>query len=340
MTMKPTDLSKSLTDFLSKYLPGERGMSYNTISSYKVTFILFLTFMRDQKGITINKLTLKELTKDDIVAFLDWLQKVRNCSDATRNVRLAALHSFCRFLQYENPESLNEWQRILSISMKRTSKSSPCYLTTDGIKLLLRQPDAKTPKGLRDLAILCLMYDTAARVSEIISLTPSMIRLEKPYTIKLVGKGNKARIVPLMENNVTILRQYMTRCRLLENNANQKPLFYNARNEKLTRAGIHYILQCYANQARNRAAYLIPKKISCHSLRHSKAVHLLQAGVNLVYIRDILGHQSVKTTEIYARIDSKHKRDVLEKAYSDVGTNEIPIWEHNDNLLTWLEEFK
>ena len=242
-------------------------MSHNTISSYKVTFFLFCTFMKEQKGININKLTLKDLTRDGIVDFLNWLQRDRNCSDATRNVRLAALHSFCRFLQYQNPEALYEWQRILSISMKKTGKSSVRHLTTDGVKLLLQQPNAKTHKGLRDLAILSLMYDTAARVSEIINLTPSLIRLDKPYTIKLVGKGNKARIVPLMESEVTILRQYMTNSRLLENSANQKPLFYNARKEKLTRAGLHHILQCYANETRKKAGDLIPDKLSCHSLR-------------------------------------------------------------------------
>lgn len=292
--MKPTDLSRSLTDFLSKYLPGERGMSPNTISSYKVTFILFITFMEKQKGININKLALKDLRKDSIVAVLDWLQRARNCSDATRNVRLAALHSFCRFLQYQNPESLYEWQRILSIRVKKTETGVVNHLTVDGIKHLLKQPNAATPKGLSDLAILCLMYDSAARVSEVINLTPSMIRLEKPYTIKLVGKGNKARIVPMMEPDLAILRQYMTNNKLLDSNVNQKPLFYNARKDKLTRSGLHHILQCYADIARKQAANLIPVRMSCHSLRHSKAFHLLQAGVNLIYIRDILGHQSVK----------------------------------------------
>jgi len=288
----------------------------------------------------LDKMTLKDLTKEDVVSFLDWLQQVRKCGDATRNVRLAALHSFCRFLLYQKPELLWELQRVLAISMKKTEKSSISHLTIEGIKLLLRQPDTKTPKGLRDLAILCLMYDSAARVSEIINLTPSMIRLEQPHTIKLVGKGNKARIVPLMESDVIILRQYMIKNRLLEDNANQKPLFYNARKEKLTRSGLYHIFRTYACEARKKAGDLIPdKKLCCHSLRHSKAIHLLQAGVNLVYIRDILGHQSVKTTEIYARTDSKQKREVLEKAYADVITHETPIWAHNSNLLDWLKEF-
>ena len=314
-------------------------MSHNTITSYKVTFILFISFMEEQNKVKIEKLMLKDITKDCIVKFLDWLQSERKCSDATRNVRLAALHSFFRFLQYEIPEHLNEWQRILSIKIKRTEKATINYLTVDGIKLLLEQPYPSTRKGLRDLAMLALMYDSAARVTEIIDLTPSMVRLNKPPTIKLIGKGKKARIVPLMEQEVVHLTRYMEVNKLLENNVNLNPLFFNSRKEKLTRAGVHHILQCYVKMARNKDPKLIPNKISCHSLRHSKAMHLLQAGVNLVYIRDILGHESVVTTEIYARVDSKQKRDAIEKAYANVVTREAPLWFENTNLLTWLREF-
>lgn len=337
--MKPTDFSRSLTDFLSKYLPGERGMSSHTISSYKDTFMLFITFMKEINKVNANKLVLADLLKDTIVCFLDWLQEVRKCSDATRNVRLAAVHSFCNYLQYKNPVWLHEWQRILSIKPKRTNINVANHLSLEGIRLLLKQPDKTTKKGLRDLSILCLLYDSAARVSEIIALTPSAVRLEKPYTIKLIGKGNKARIVPLMEDEVVILRHYMTNNKLLEAGTSQKPLFYNSRKEKLTRAGLHYILQSYADKARKKASQLIPEKISCHTLRHSKAFQLLQAGVNLVYIRDILGHSSVQTTEIYARVDSKQKREALEKAYAEVVKHETPEWSNNDNLLTWLKNF-
>lgn len=337
--MKPTDFSKSVTDFLSKYLPGERGMSWHTIRSYRDTFKLFITFMREINRVNVNRLTLADLKTENVVAFLAWLQEVRKCSDTTRNVRLAALHSFCNFLQYRNPVLLYEWQRILSIKAKKTVAGVAAHLSLEGLKLLLGQPDRKTQKGLRDIAMLCLMYDSAARVSEVIALTPSMIRLEKPYTVKLVGKGNKSRIVPLMEDNVAVLRQYMDNNRLIDINENQKPLFINARKEKLTRAGLHYILQCYAEMARKKSRYLIPEKISCHTLRHSKAFHLLQAGVNLVYIRDILGHSSVLTTEIYAKVDSKQKREALEQAYTEIITKETPIWSGDENLLDWLESF-
>jgi len=132
--------------------------------------------------------------------------------------------------------------------------------------------------------------------------------------MKLVGKDNKAKIVPLMESDVIILRQYMIKNRLLEDSANQKPLFYNARKEKLTLSGLHQIFRYFACEARKKASDIIPdKKLSCHSLRHYKAFHLLQVGVNSVYIRDILGHQSVKTTEIYARTDSNKKGKFLKK---------------------------
>jgi integrase/recombinase XerD len=337
--MKPTDFSKSLTDFLSKYLPGERGMSANTINSYKTSFILFIGFFESQKKIRINKLSLKDITKECIVEFLEWLQRERKCSDSTRNVRLAAIHSFFNFLQYEVPENINEWQKILSIKVKKVKKGTMNYLTIEGVKLLFAQPDLSTKKGMRDLTMLALMYDSAARVQEVIDLTASSVRLTKPYTIKLVGKGNKARIVPLMDQQVVHLKNYMEMNHLLEPHVNMHPLFYNSRREKLTRAGVHYILQNYVRAARMKDQKLVPEKISPHSLRHSKAMHLLQAGVNLVYIRDILGHESVQTTEVYARVDSKQKREAIEKAYADVIKKEKPLWTNNDNLLEWLKNF-
>lgn len=315
-------------------------MSTHTISSYKFTFVLFISFMEQQKKINVRKIELKDITKENVVEFLDWLQSNRKCSAATCNVRLAALHSFFHFLQYQHPENISEWQRILSIKVKKTKMETINYLSIDGIKLLLEQPDTSTYKGRRDLAMLALMYDCAARVQEIIDVEPSSIRLNKPFTIKIVGKGNKARIVPMMEEEILHIRRYMTENRLLEVHSRTGPLFYNSRKEKLTRVGINSILKKYVNMAREKNSTLIPDKISCHSLRHSKAMHLLQAGVNLVYIRDFLGHKSVLTTEIYARADSKQKREAIEKAYVGIIKKETPSWIENDNLLEWLKSFK
>jgi len=338
--MKPTDFSKLLTDFLARYMPGELGVSIHTIASYKDTFVLLLIYFRDKVGITADRLLLKDVSKERLVDFLEWVETERNCCPATRNVRLAALHSFFRYVQYQQPENLLEWHKILSIPAKKTERPTINYLSLEGIRCLLAQPDQFTSTGRRDLALLSLLYDTGARVQEIIDLTPSMVRLEEPCTIKLIGKGSKARIVPLMTPQVGLLKQYMTERKQLERYANQYPLFHNTRREKLTRAGVNYILAKYAQQARGIHGAMIPEKISCHSLRHSKAMHLLQAGVNLVYIRDILGHTSVKATEIYARADSRQKREAIERAYEQVTPEKTPPWLENGTLLNWLKTFQ
>jgi len=337
--MKPTDFSKYLTDYLTRYLAHERGCSSNTIIAYRDTFVLFITFMHQIRNIKAEKLLMKSITKASVVEFLDWLQSERKCSDTTRNLRLAALHSFFKYVQYQNPDNLYEYQDIMSIKVKKARRKALNYLTVNGIKLLLEQPDITTKKGRRDLALLSLMYDTGARVQEMIDLTPSAIHLDKPNTIQITGKGNKTRVVPLLEDQVSILRNYLTEFDLLKNHTRSYPLFFNSRYEKLTRAGVTHILLKYADKARKTDPRLIPEKLSSHSLRCSKAMHLLQAGVNLVYIRDILGHASVQTTEVYARADSKLKREAIEKAYADVAPKEEPFWENNENLLSWLKSF-
>lgn len=299
---------------------------------------MFIAFM-ESKNVKVGKLTLEKINKEIVVEFLNRIQVERNCSSSTRNARLAAIHSFFRYVQYQHPENLYECQKILSIKVKMTEKLPMKYLTIDGITLLLQQPDTTTSKGRRDLTLLSLMYDTGIRVQELIDLTPSMLRLDKPSTIRITGKGSKTRIVPMLEEQVRLLKNYMNEHDLLKPHTNMYPLFYNNRREKLTRVGVNYILLKYAGMARMQDSKLIPEKISCHSLRHSKAMHLLQVGVNLVYIRDILGHVSVQTTEIYARADSKQKREAIEKAYADVKPKENPKWLTNDNLLDWLKSF-
>ena len=337
--MKPTDFSKYISDFISRYMPNEKGASANTITAYRDTFVLLLNFTQNEKHVNIEKLTLEKITKETIIEFLDWIQKERKCSNSTRNARLAAIHSFYRYLQYESLDYLNECQKILSIKFKKTKKESINYLTIEGIKLLLQQPDTRTSMGRRDLTLLSLMYDTGSRVQEVIDFTPSILRLNKPATIKIVGKGNKARLVPMLDAQTEHLKNYLKENQLNEPFANMYPLFFNSRKEKLTRAGVNFIVQKYTKMARKENEMIIPEKISCHTLRHSKAMHLLQAGVNLVYIRDILGHVSIQTTEIYARADSKQKREALEKAYVNINPNEEPMWTKDENLITWLKKF-
>ncbi len=335
-----TDFAKYISRFLSEYLPHERNVSGNTIASYRDAFVQYIDYMKGVKDVSVDRLQLKHLTREGITEYLRWLIDVKKCSVATRNYRLAAIHSFCQYLQYAVIDRMDEWQKILSVKAMRISKTTPNYLTTDGVKLLLAQPDKTTWRGRRNLALLSLMYDTEARVSEIANLTVESVRItHEPYTIRLLGKGRKARIIPLVKNQVSILRVYMEENKLNDSNKAASPLFYNDRREKLTREGIAYILSIYVKMARSVSSELIPDRISCHSIRHSRAMHLLQAGVNLVYIRDLLGHVSIQTTDIYARADSKAKREAFENAYTKLTPNNDSekSWEQNKNLRDWLK---
>jgi integrase/recombinase XerD len=338
-----TDFAKHLSRFLADYLRYERNVSPNTIASYRDAFVQYIDFMKNIKNMPLDKLTLSKLTRDSVTGFLKWLMEVRKCSPATRNYRLAAIHSFASYLQYTVIERMEEWQKILSVKAMKSEKKALNYLSTDGIKLLLAQPDTSTRQGRRHLAMLSLMYDTGARVQELADLTVDSVRISyEPYTIRLFGQGRKARIVPLVKEQVAILREYMQENHLCDSNKIQESLFCNHRHEKLTREGISYVLKTYAKMARQESPELIPERLSCHSLRHSRAMHLLQAGVNLVYIRDILGHVSIQTTDVYARADSKAKREALEKAYTELTPNKDANreWERSKDLHDWLKRLQ
>lgn len=336
-----TDFAKYLSRFLSEYLPHERNVSPNTIASYRDAFIQFIDYMKNEKGIALDRLGLKHLTRSSVLGYLEWILESRKCSPATRNYRLAAIHSFCGYLQYAVIELMEQWQKILTIKTMRNEGTTLNYLSVEGVKLLLEQPDITTRNGRRHLAILSLMYDTGARVQEMADITIDCVRIShEPYTIRLFGKGRKARIVPLVKEQVRILREYMEENHLYDSSNGTSPLFFNNRHEKLTREGIAYILTTYVNMARKVSPDLIPERISCHSLRHSRAMHLLQAGVNIIYVRDLLGHVSIQTTDIYARADSKAKREALEKAYANLvpTRNTDRDWEKSKDLRDWLRE--
>jgi site-specific recombinase XerD len=335
---KTADFPYYLSKYLTQYLPGEIGASTNTILSYRDTFTLYLKYFKAQEGVPPETLTLDRITKESVGAFLSWLECGRNCGVSTRNQRLAAIHSFCRFMQIEDVVRLNQYQQVLSIPKKKTKVGTISYISTEGIRVILRQPDASKPAGRRDLVMLSLMYDTGARVQEIADLAAGDVRMEKPSTVKLTGKGGKSRIVPLMEPTAAIVRQYLDETGLSDNGKRSYPLFPNRRGGKFTRAGIKYTLDKYVQTARKENSTVLPDLISPHSLRHSKAVHLLQAGVNLVYIRDILGHADLKTTEIYARIDGEMKRKALEEAFTNVTPSDaMPVWQKDSDLLAWLQ---
>jgi len=196
-------------------------------------------------------------------------------------------------------------------------------------------PDTTKMWGRRDLVLLCLLYDTGARVQEIIDLTIGDIRLESPATVKLTGKGRKRRTVPLMSQTTQLLKNYLEEQKLAEKEQSH-PLFFNKQWNKLTRKGVAYILKKYVKQAAEVTS--IPTfNITPHVLRHTKAMHLLNADVNMFYIRDILGHVDISTTEIYARVDAEKKRGILEKISNNSVTSNLPPWQKDQSLMNWLK---
>ena len=243
--MKTTDFAKYLSDFMTIYLINERGFSNNTIKAYRDAFVQLISYMETYKKLSINKLTLADITKENVVAFLDWIEIERHCSVSTRNGRLAAIHSFIKYVQRVHPDNLYEFQRVLAIKSKKHNMAKINYLTIEGIKLLLEMPDKSSRHGRRDLALLSLMYDTGCRVQEIADLVVENVHLSNPSFIMIKGKGKKIRNVPMLQEQTTILRQYMQENGLMDNMFRPYPLFMNSHREKLTRGGITHILKKY-----------------------------------------------------------------------------------------------
>ena len=335
---RASDFPYYLGKFLTRYLPGEAGVSPNTVLSYRDTFLLLLKYCKAHENVLPENMSLDMLTRELVLSFLSWLEGERGCSVSTRNQRLTAIHSFCRFMQLEDVLRLNQYQKVIAIPKKKGKKGTINYLSLEGIKIILAQPDAEKMSGRRDMVFLSLMYDTGSRVQEMADLTVEDVRLDVPATVKITGKGGKTRIVPLMEPTANIVRNYISDFGLSDASKRSYPLFPNRGGRKFTRAGIKFILDKYVESARTQNPGLLPDVISPHSFRHSKAMHLLHAGVNLVYIRDILGHADLKTTEIYARIDGEMKRKALEEAFTNTSpTEEAPLWQQDGELLNWLQ---
>lgn len=336
--MKQTDFARTLAHYLTDFLPGQRNVSTNTIKSYRDTFKQYLMFMQDEQNVRPEKITFAYVTVQSIKEFLRWLEISRNACINTRNQRLAAVHSFFRYAQTENPEILFESQKIIGIPFKRNLQQTIPHLTIAQIAYLFEQPDTSTKRGRRNLTMMSILYDTGARVQELIDLRVCDVRLAQPATITLTGKGNKKRNVPIMDKTRNLLDGYMTENHLIENGRQHSPLFYNSRYQAFTRPGITYILDKYYEQAKRvQNDEIFPPKIHPHMLRHSKAFHLLESGVNLIYIRDFLGHVSITTTEIYLKFDTELKRKILEAAYPQIISPNTPEWEEDTNLIQWLQ---
>ncbi len=337
--MGETDFARNVTGFLSRYLPGQRNVSVNTVASYRDAFKLLLRFCETEKRMKADRVRLGQITAELILEYLAWLQHVRHCGISTRNQRLAALKCFYRYVAAAQPEHLLECQRILAIPMKKVCQTPMSFFSPEGLHLLLSQPDTTSRGGRRDHALLVLLYDSAARVQELIDIRVRDIRLEEPPTVTLHGKGQKARIVPMTSRAASTMKGYFRERGWLGSSAVlDLPVFTNNRKSKLSRAGVSHILNKHVNGISPGESGSVPISVSPHCLRHSRAVHLLRSGVPLIYIRDFLGHVSVTTTEIYARVDAEQRRKALEGAYEIPSQDVIPDWENDKGLISWLTE--
>lgn len=320
-----------LAQFLTIYLPVTRACSPNTVAAYRDAFTLFLRFMDQQQATPPDKVDFADFTAPNLGAFLGWLRTDRQCGTATANQRLAAIKSFFRYVQAQAPEQVAQARQVLSVKAAQAPQPAICYLSVDAVGLLLEHA---AQRGVRDLTLLTMLYDTGARVQEICDLSIGNLRLGKPASVTLTGKGRKTRTVPLTPQAAQILTRHV---RKLHDDPSG-PVFTNRTGQRLGRAGVAYLLATCAHAAHAERPDLLPEKISPHVLRHSKAMHLLENGVNLIYIRDILGHASVVTTEVYAKANPEMKRHAIETAASKtLGPSRYDNAARQD-LLDWLRQ--
>jgi len=337
----PADLlAGHVTRYFTNYLIGQRGCTPRTVATYRDVFKLLLTWWRDHAGIQPEKLTVADLDKTTILAWLNWLETTRGVSTSTRNHRLAVVKSFSRYLLIERPDMAGPLTMIIGIRQKKHPEPDMGYLSGDETRTLLARPDPATPQGSRDQVLLATLYDSAARVQELCDLNVSDIRDAGPMVLVLHGKGGKTRRVPVMEPTAALIRNHLARQPPHPGlPPDTTPLFTGARGNRLTRWGVSNILNRNVTKIRqDTPGYAAGVTITPHTLRRSKAMHLVQAGVNLIYIRDLLGHVDVSTTEIYARADAETKRHALEQAYQPLTPGPMPDWTDDTGLITWLSQ--
>jgi site-specific recombinase XerD len=325
------EFAQLLGDFLLDYIPRRRNLSPNTAMSYRDSFVLLLGWFFDETGIAPDDIQILDLSRERIESFCMWLSEDRGVSAATVNVRLCALRSFAGYVSFTEPAHLKWASDLRSIKSPRSPSKEIEYLSPEAIGLIIDSARC----NIRDLALLALLYDSGSRVSEISGAVCSDLHLDKPATVRLKGKGSKTRVVPICNQVATIAAEYLSThsCSC----APGSPLFCNRSGKPIGRAGIAWVLSKYASAARTINPELVPLGVHPHTLRHSKAVHLLESGVNLVYIRDFLGHSSVSTTEIYARSSTKAKREAIEKAAANVITDSAYSEEAKSDLIEWLK---
>lgn len=308
----PTNFARLLESFFCQRLMQQRNVSQQTVFSYRDTFRLLLRFSERHLGKSASKLQLEDINISLVLAFLDDIEvRRRNCI-RSRNTRLAAIRSFLHYAALQEPTALPVIQQVLAIPLKRFDRPVIKYLTQTEMQAILEAPDINTWSGCRDLALLATLYNTGARVSEIVSIRRLDLENKQNYVIHLHGKGRKERVMPLWKRTIKILNQWLIQ---LKPNS-QQPLFPNRFGLAMSRSGVDSRLNLAVKKASTRCPTLNGRRISPHVIRHTTAMHLLQAGVDLSVIALWLGHESIITTHQYMEADIRMKEKALSKIKS------------------------
>lgn len=327
-------LLSSVEAYFRSYLVQSRGASPNTVRAYRDTLRLLFKFLADRQGRPVAKLTLDDLHVDAILAFLSHLETARANSVASRNIRLAAIRSFFRHLVEHDLPRAGQYQRVLSLPNKRAHLGAAQYLEPQDMKSFLAQPDRSTAAGRRDYALMLFLYNTGARVSEALGVRVEHLSLVSPRHVRLFGKGSKERLCPLWRETAEALAQLSA----VRDGRLADRVFCNRAGEGLTRDGVAYVLRKHATMAARTSPALRRRRITPHVLRHSCAVALLQAGVDITVIRDYLGHASIATTNRYVATNLQMKRDALEQFWSRAGLSPARArpWTPKPDVLAYL----
>lgn len=314
--------------FLLEHVVAERNLSRNTQASYRDALALLLPFAAKQRGRVVDQLEVEDLSPAIVRLFLAHLEDERHCSVSTRNQRLAAIHAFARFVGTRSPEHLAWCAQLTAIPFKKAAKATLPYLDKREMDAILAAPDRRASQGPRDHALLLFLYNSGARADEAARLTVADLDLGRSPAVKILGKGNKTRLCPLWTSTASTLRT------LVAGRSGQDPVFLNRRREGMTRFGIYTLVKRCAAQAALRVPSIGTKRVSPHVIRHTTAVHLLRAGVDINTIRAWLGHVSVDTTNVYAEVDLEMKAKALSKC--SIPDTPRRSWHKQPRLMAFL----
>ena len=337
MNTNTTDFARLVSEFLTDYLPLQRNYSKNTILSYRDALKLLVVFITDEKDIRMTEFTMNAFDRQLILEFLEWLRS-RGGSISTTNQRLAALKSFAEYAGCQQIEYLSPLQMVHNIKVKKAAGREIVFLSVEQIARLINLPDVNTATGLRHRTVMTVLYDSGCRVQELCDLRIRDVNTRSNPTIRLHGKGNKFRTVTISEKTATLIAEYISRQRSTA--LDDAPLIMNRNHAKMSRDGVNYIISKYSSEIHSMEPDF-PEKVHAHGFRHSKAMHMLAAGINIVYIRDFLGHEDISTTMIYSRADNRLKNEAINKLAPKVTEDaDFQDWTKDQDLLSFLNSLK